>query len=145
MSNVTSMCVQKWLILGFPKSKNQGAHAPTRPRIKVWFNGWHHNYLVILNIKIIWSLKHPFKVDVYSFMMVCYEILVGRILFHEINSIIVLWKKVKEDGLRLVVPDWCPKRLSTLIQSYYNCNLATWPLFFHICRELKHMKCFFML
>jgi hypothetical protein len=36
LSNVTSMCVQKWLILGSPKSKNQVAHAPTRPRIKVW-------------------------------------------------------------------------------------------------------------
>ncbi len=33
------------------------------------------------------SMQYPFKVDVYSFRMVCLEILIRPIPFHEINSI----------------------------------------------------------
>ncbi len=32
------------------------------------------------------SLQYHFKVDVYSLRMVCYEILIGRVPFHEIES-----------------------------------------------------------
>jgi serine/threonine protein kinase len=36
------------------------------------------------------SFQYHFKVDMYSFGTLCYEILIGCIPFHEINSMTVL-------------------------------------------------------
>jgi len=41
--------------------------------------------------------------DVYSFKMVCYEILIGCVPFHEIDSIIIFQKRIKKDGFMIVV------------------------------------------
>jgi hypothetical protein len=35
--------------------------------------------------------------------MVCYENLIGCVLFHETDSIIIFQKRIKEDGLWLVI------------------------------------------
>jgi serine/threonine protein kinase len=55
------------------------------------------------------SLQYHFKVDIYSFGMLCYEIMIGCIPFHDINSMMVLRKRIK-DGLHPILLDQCPKR-----------------------------------
>jgi len=90
------------------------------------------------------SLQYHFKVDIYSFGMLCYEILTGRIPFHEIDSMTFLRKRIK-DGLRPILPDQCPEQLSTLIQRCYQSNPATRPSFNDICGDLRHIMCSLML
>jgi serine/threonine protein kinase len=50
------------------------------------------------------SLQYHFKVDIYSFGMLCYEILTGHISFHEIDSMMVLRRRIK-DGLCPILPN----------------------------------------
>lgn len=90
------------------------------------------------------SFQYHFKVDMYSFGTLCYEILIGCIPFHEINSMTVLWKRIK-DGLHPILHDWCLERLSTLIQHWYQSNPTTWPSFIDICGDLRHIMCSLML
>jgi serine/threonine protein kinase len=88
------------------------------------------------------SLKYPFKVDVYSFGMVCYEILTGCVPFFNI-TLTDLRKRIK-DGLRPDMPEQCPQQLSTLIQFCYHPDPKAWPSFPDICVELRHIMCSLM-
>jgi hypothetical protein len=89
------------------------------------------------------SLKYPFKVDIYSFRMVCYEILTGCIPFFDCPSMSNLRKRIK-DGLRPDIPERCPKKLGTLIQACYHSNPTIRPSFPKICVELRHIMCSLM-
>jgi hypothetical protein len=90
------------------------------------------------------SRRYPFKVDIYSFGMVCYEILTGNIPFHNIIAMTELRTKIK-DGLRPDLPEQCPHQLSKLIQECYHPDPATRPSFFEICLELRHIMCSLMI
>ncbi|CAM6068468.1 unnamed protein product [Sphagnum tenellum] len=90
------------------------------------------------------SKRYPFKVDIYSFGMVCYEILTGNIPFPDHTSMMELRKKIK-DGLRPNLPEQCPQQLSKLIQACYHSDPATRPSFFEICVELRHIMCSLMI
>jgi serine/threonine protein kinase len=90
------------------------------------------------------SKKYPFKVDIYSFGMVCYEILTGNIPFPNHTSMRELRKKIK-DGLRPNLLEHCPQQLSKLIQACYHSDPATRPSFFEICVELRHIMCSLMI
>jgi serine/threonine protein kinase len=90
------------------------------------------------------SKRYPFKVDIYSFGMVCYEILTGNIPFPDHTSMMELRKKIK-DGLRPNLPEQCPQQLSKLIQACYHFDPATRPSFFEICVELRHIMCSLMI
>ena len=52
------------------------------------------------------KLRHPFKVDVYSFGMVCYEILTGQVPFSSISSLKEV-KKMVLKGERPELPERC--------------------------------------
>jgi tRNA A-37 threonylcarbamoyl transferase component Bud32 len=65
------------------------------------------------------SLKYDFKVDVYSFGMVCYEILTGRVPFFNIETNL---REMINGGLRPIMPHQCPEQLSTLVQLCYRHN-----------------------
>jgi tRNA A-37 threonylcarbamoyl transferase component Bud32 len=88
------------------------------------------------------SLKYHFKVDVYSFGMVCYEILTGCVPFFNIK-LTDLRKRIK-DGLRPDMPEQCPKQLSTLVQFCYHPDPKARPSFPDICVELRHIMCSLM-
>ncbi len=88
------------------------------------------------------SLKYHFKVDVYSFGMVCYEILTGCVPFFNIK-LTDLRKRIK-DGLRPDMPKQCPEQLSTLVQFCYHPNPKARPSFPDICVELRHILCSLM-
>ncbi|CAM6048038.1 unnamed protein product [Sphagnum compactum] len=90
------------------------------------------------------SLKYPFKVDIYSFGMVCYQILTGCIPFVNCNNMRDLRKRIK-DGLRPDIPERCPEQLSTLIKKCYHPNPAERPSFRKICVELRHLMWSLML
>jgi len=88
------------------------------------------------------SLQYHFKVDVYSFGMVCYEILTGCVPFFNIK-LTDLRKRIK-DGLRPDMPEQCPEQLSTLVQFCYHLDPKARPSFPDICVELRHIMCSLM-
>jgi hypothetical protein len=90
------------------------------------------------------SKKYHFKVDIYSFGMVCYEILTGNIPFHNHPSMTQLRTDIK-NGLRPNLPEQCPQQLSELIQECYRSDPATRPSFFEICLRLRHIMCSLMI
>jgi hypothetical protein len=101
-----------------------------------------HNFGPSLSSESNLSLKYHFKVDVYSFGMVCYEILTGCVPFFNIKAM-DLRKKIK-DGLRPDMPEQCPEQLSTLVQFCYHPDPKARPSFADICVELRHIMCSLM-
>jgi len=88
------------------------------------------------------SLKYPFKADIYSFGMVCYEILTGCVPFFNCKMVGLL-KRIM-DGLRPDIPEQCPEQLARLIEACYHPNPAKRPSFRKICVELRHIMCSLM-
>jgi tRNA A-37 threonylcarbamoyl transferase component Bud32 len=89
------------------------------------------------------SLNYPFKVDVYSFGMVCYEILTGHFPFFNYTNQTGLRKRIK-DGLRPDMPEQCPYQLSNLVQACYHPDPKARPSFRDICVDLRHIMCSLM-
>jgi predicted Ser/Thr protein kinase len=84
-------------------------------------------------------VQYPFKCDVYSFAMVCYEILSGNIPFSNIyNSREV--KKMVLDGGHPELPTECPELLKNLIGRCWSLSARQRPKFGEICAKLRHLK-----
>jgi serine/threonine protein kinase len=82
-------------------------------------------------------IAHPFKADVYSFALVCYEILTWEQPF-EGEKMGDPFKRITVDRLRPELPDESPSRLASLIHG--NTILAKRPNLPEICRELRYIK-----
>ncbi|KAG0582750.1 hypothetical protein M758_3G084400 [Ceratodon purpureus] len=83
--------------------------------------------------------KYPFKRDVFSFGMVCYELLTGNEPFSDEPDLKNVKKKVLK-GERPDLPDHCPKELKTLIRRCWSQVPTERPSFVEICQELKHLN-----
>ncbi len=82
------------------------------------------------------SLKYPFKVDIYSLGVACYEILTRCVPFYN-SKLKKLHKRIK-DGLKLDISEQCFEQLSTLVLTCYHPNLAQ-PSFWDIYGTLAYM------
>ncbi|CAM6061116.1 unnamed protein product [Sphagnum tenellum] len=81
---------------------------------------------------------HPFKADVYSFAIVCSEILTNKEPFPGVPFGSLL--KHIRDGRRPELPDGCPRRLASLIKRCWDLEPRSRPDFPEICRELLYVK-----
>ncbi|KAG0600810.1 hypothetical protein M758_11G061900 [Ceratodon purpureus] len=86
--------------------------------------------------------KHRFEGDVFSFAMVCYEILTGDKPFHKEPFWIVKEKILK--GERPNLPSHCPLLLKTFIEDCWVQEPGMRPSFAFICSKLKYLKYLFM-
>ena len=85
-------------------------------------------------------IRYPFKCDIYSFGMVCYEVLTGHQPFYETSSLAEI-KKMVLKGMRPKLPNQCPGQLKRLIEKCWNSFAGERPSFGDICAELRHLKC----
>jgi hypothetical protein len=89
---------------------------------------------------------HPSKIDVYSFALICYSLLIGKpkpFQFQEMmKPSLRAWKDRVRNGHRPQLPkdSNCPCRLCTLIQRCWDGNPKKRPTFQDICTELRYIK-----
>jgi serine/threonine protein kinase len=81
---------------------------------------------------------HPFKANVYSFAIVCSEILTLEEPFPDVRMGGLL--KHIRDGWRPKLPYGCPRRLASLIKRCWELEPRSRPDFPEICRELTYIK-----
>jgi serine/threonine protein kinase len=84
-------------------------------------------------------VTNPFKCDVYSFGMVCYEILTGDIPFSSTSDMCDV-KKMVLDGNRPPLPNRCHILLKHLIEKCWSQDANKCPYFSDICAVLRYLK-----
>jgi serine/threonine protein kinase len=84
------------------------------------------------------SSNYPFQSDVFSFGMVCFEILTGDTPFANDLPNVVSDRILK--GERPTLPPGCPSCLARLIKMCWRTKPEERPSFAEICRELRVMK-----
>lgn len=84
---------------------------------------------------------NPFKCDVYSFAMVCYEILTGKLPFDTTHNNTDVRKMVLK-GLRPPLPNLRPEMatLISLIKACWEHHASIRPDFNSVCATLKNIK-----
>ena len=90
--------------------------------------------------------KYPFLSDVYSYAMVCYEILTGQEPYFDMleEGFRVLKEKILR-GVRPELPSRCPPSLKNLLERCWNEDASKRPRFVEICAELQYLKCSLLL
>jgi len=82
--------------------------------------------------------RYPFKADVYSYAITCFEILTAKSPFEEASNTEVRRKVMA--GERPVLPVTLPMFLSSLIERCWDAEANRRPSFSEICAELRHFQ-----
>jgi serine/threonine protein kinase len=82
--------------------------------------------------------RYPFKADVYSYAITCFEILTAKSPFEEASNTEVRGKVMA--GERPVLPVTLPMFLSSLIERCWDAEANRRPSFSEICAELRHFQ-----
>jgi hypothetical protein len=90
------------------------------------------------NIETV-EIRNSNVVDVYSFGIMCYEILSGKPPFEAGYTTGQMFKRVR-DGVRPELPATCPLMLASLIERCWASDPNSRPDFQSICLELRHIK-----
>jgi tRNA A-37 threonylcarbamoyl transferase component Bud32 len=84
------------------------------------------------------SAKYPFKSDIYSFGICCYEILTGNM------PLLTLDHRAMKNAIlnvdRPSLPKQCPQELKTLIEACWHPNPTSRPSSTQICQTLRYLK-----
>ena len=91
------------------------------------------------NEKTEMERNFPLKADVWSFGMVCSEVLTGKKPFEDARMS-TLHESIKYDGRRPTLPDNCPEYLQFCIESCWVLEPERRPSFCDLCRLLRHAK-----
>jgi serine/threonine protein kinase len=83
--------------------------------------------------------KFPPKADVWSFAMVCSEILTGKVPFNGIPRA-TLHYQIKKSSIRPDLPPECPRDLHFCITSCWDQDPRKRPTFVEVCKMLKLAK-----
>lgn len=116
------------------------------PELVDWLDNNHHVNLQVNSqhdSQDVDSSNFPLQADVYSFGMVCYEILTGGIPFSEMS-----WSDLQGkilEGLKPEIPKRCPPRLTAMIEKCWSFSPKERPSFQEICMELTRFKCELMI
>ena len=86
--------------------------------------------------------SYPFKADVYSFAMVCYEVLTGLVPFHDIKVGAMKQRILAGEPLQehLKLPSGCPQKLKSLIYKCWSLDAEERPCFGEICEVLREVQ-----
>ncbi|XP_074555905.1 uncharacterized protein LOC141811752 [Curcuma longa] len=85
------------------------------------------------------------KADVYSFGMICFELLTGKIPFEDNHLRGDKMSKNIRAGERPLFPSQCPKYLTNLTRRCWHPDPAQRPSFALICRVLRYIKRFLVM
>jgi hypothetical protein len=88
------------------------------------------------------TLNFPPKADVWSFSMVCYQVLSGETPFHQESNIGTIRAKIQDPKFRPLFPPDCPDYISTCINRCWEQSPHKRPAFSDICTSLKLAKAF---
>jgi tRNA A-37 threonylcarbamoyl transferase component Bud32 len=84
----------------------------------------------------------PPKADVWSFSMVCYQVLSGEKPFHQESKIGTIHAKIQDPKFRPLFPQDCPDYISTCISRCWEQSPDKRPTFSDICTSLQLAKAF---
>jgi len=85
--------------------------------------------------------RYPFRADVWSFAMICSQILSGKVPYFDLKrkDFYDQIKSIHGPRLRPDLPNDC-KGLTMLIQECWSQNPLQWPTFSEICERLTNLK-----
>ncbi|CAH8866405.1 unnamed protein product [Trichobilharzia szidati] len=86
--------------------------------------------------EIIRNEPCSFKVDVWSYGVLLWELLTGEVPYHNVDSTAILWG-VGSEHLRLPVPMTCPTELRVLMKTCWNVKPGNRPSFRQILSHLN--------
>ncbi|KAG6502834.1 mitogen-activated protein kinase kinase kinase 7-like isoform X2 [Zingiber officinale] len=125
-------------ITGFGLSPTKNSKAITNPCI------WHSPE-VLAEQQSGNCLSLTDKADVYSFGMICFELLTGKVPFEDNHLQGDKMSKNIRAGERPLFPSQCPKYLANLTRRCWHSDPVQRPSFTSICRVLRYIKRFLVL